>query len=37
MSLRKTQLKKMTLEEIMTRLLAETDSDNIKLINSYIC
>ena len=21
----------------MTRLLAETDSDNIKLINSYIC
>ncbi len=36
MSLRKNQLKKMTIDEIMTHLSSETDADNIKLINGFI-
>ncbi len=36
MSLRKNQLKKMTIDEIMLYLATETDSDNIKLINGFI-
>lgn len=34
--LRKNQLKKMTLDEIMHHLATETDSDSIKLITSFI-
>lgn len=34
--LRKNQLKKMTLDEIMQHLATETDSDAIKLITSFI-
>jgi hypothetical protein len=36
MSLRKNQLKKMTMDEIMLHLSTETNSDNIKLITNYI-
>ena len=36
MSLRRNQLKKMTLDQIMERLGEETDSDNIKLITSFL-
>lgn len=36
MSLRKNQLKKMTIDEIMLYLSSETDSDNIKLISGFI-
>ena len=36
MSLRRNQLKKMSLNQIMERLAEETDSDNIKLITSFL-
>ena len=36
MSLRRNQLKKMTLLQIMEHLSTETDSDNIKLITSFL-
>lgn len=36
MSLRRNQLKKMTLEQIMAVLQIETDYDNIKMITSFL-
>lgn len=36
MSLRRNQLKRMNLEQIMTTLHAETDPVNIELINSFL-
>jgi CO dehydrogenase/acetyl-CoA synthase beta subunit len=36
MSLRRNQLKRMNLEQIMDQLQTETDAANIELINSYL-
>jgi hypothetical protein len=36
MALRRNQLKKMTIDEIMRHLSSETDSDSIKLITAFI-
>lgn len=36
MSLRRNHLKKMNIEQIVTLLQTETDSDNIKLITTYL-
>ena len=36
MALRRNHLKKMTLDQVMDRNQAETDSDNIRMITSYL-